>query len=94
MEAQKQAIEDANFGKAVDTVLNAKIQGVHATLAQLGQVDKEYSTALEVAMGGRMKFVVVDDDEVAKVAIEILKSAGAGRATFLPRIKSKERPKA
>ncbi len=93
MEAQKQAIEDANFGKAVDTVLNAKIQGVHATLAQLGQVDKEYSTALEVAMGGRMKFVVVDDDEVAKVAIEILKSAGAGRATFLPLNKIQRAPK-
>ena len=93
MEAQKQAFEDINFGKAVDTVLNAKISGVHATLAQLGQVDKEYSTALEVAMGGRMKFIVVDDDDVAKVAIEILKSANAGRATFLPLNKISKAPK-
>lgn len=93
MEAQKQAFEDVNFGKAIDTVLNAKINGVHATLAQLGQVDKEYSTALEVAMGGRMKFVVVDDDETAKIAIEILKSANAGRATFLPLNKIGRAPK-
>ena len=92
MEAQKQAFEDVNFGKAIDTVLNAKINGVHATLAQLGQVDKEYSVALEVAMGARMKNVVVDDDEVAKVAIEILKSANAGRATFLPMNKIKKAP--
>lgn len=93
MEAQKQAFEDVNFGKAIDTVLNAKIGGVHATLAQLGQVEKEYSVALEVAMGARMKNVVVDDDETAKVAIEILKSANAGRATFLPLNKIKTAPK-
>ncbi len=92
MEAQKQAFEDVNFGKAIDTVLNAKINGVHATLAHLGQVDKEYSIALEVAMGTRMKNVVVDDDEVAKIAIEILKSANAGRATFLPMNKIKKAP--
>ena len=93
MEAQKQAYNDINFGRAVDTVLNAKISGVHATLAQLGQVDKEYSTALEVAMGGRMANVVVDDDEVARVAIEILKSANAGRATFLPMNKINKAPR-
>lgn len=94
MEAQKQALEDVNFGRAVDTVLNAKISGVHATLAQLGQVDKEYSVALEVAMGGRMANIVVDDDETAKIAIEVLKSANAGRATFLPMNKINRAPKA
>ncbi len=93
MEAQKQAFEDVNFGRAVDTVLNAKISGVHATLAQLGQVDKEYSTALEVAMGGRMANIVVDDDEVARIAIEVLKSANAGRATFLPLNKINKAPR-
>jgi chromosome segregation protein len=93
MEAQKQAFDEMNFGRAVDTVLNAKINGVHATLAQLGQVDKEYSLALEIAMGGRMANIVVDDDEVAKIAIEILKSAGAGRATFLPMNKINKAPR-
>lgn len=93
MEAQKQAFDEVNFGRAVDTVLNAKINGVHATLAQLGQVDKDYSTALEVAMGGRMANIVVDDDEVARVAIEVLKSANAGRATFLPMNKINKAPK-
>lgn len=93
MEAQKQAFDEVNFGRSVDTVLNAKLSGVHATLAQLGQVDKEYSTALEVAMGGRMANIVVDDDEVAKVAIEVLKSANAGRATFLPMNKINRAPK-
>ena len=84
MQATKQAAEDANFGRAIDTVMSAKLSGVHAPLVKLGKVDKEYSTALEIAIGGRMAHVVVDDPHVASVAIELLKSANAGRATFIP----------
>ena len=84
MEARKQAADDANFGRAIDTIMGAKLKGVHAPLVQLGSVDKEYSTAMEVAFGGRMAHVVVDDEHVASVAIELLKSSGAGRATFIP----------
>ncbi len=84
LEAQKNAYDEINFGKAIETVLNARLDGVHAPLLQLGKVDKEYATALEVAMGARMKNIVVDDDDVARVAIDILKSSNAGVATFLP----------
>lgn len=84
MEAKKQAAEDANFGRAIDTVMGAKLKGVHAPLVQLGKVDKEYATAAEVAFGGRMAHVVVDDEHVASVAIEMLRSSNAGRATFIP----------
>ena len=93
LEATKKVAEDFGLGKAVDTVMNAGLSGIHAPLAQLGQVDKEYSTALEIAMGGRMRSIVVDNDEVASVAIEILKSARAGRATFLPLNKIQHRPR-
>ena len=89
MEAKKQAAEDANFGRAIDTIMNAKLRGVHAPLAQLGTVDKEYAVAMEVAFGGRMAHVVVD---VASVAIELLKSSNAGRATFIPLNKIKKAP--
>ncbi|MBO6087877.1 chromosome segregation protein SMC [bacterium] len=92
MEAKKQAVEDANFGRAVDTIMNAKLRGVHAPLAQLGTVDKEYAVAMEVAFGGRMAHVVVDDEHVASVAIEMLKSSNAGRATFIPLNKIKKAP--
>lgn len=92
MEAQKQAAEDANFGRAIDTVISAKLKGVHAPLVKLGKVDKEYSTALEIAIGGRMTHVVVDDEHVGSVAIELLKSSGAGRATFIPLNKLKQAP--
>ncbi len=92
LEAQKRAVEDANYGGAIDTVMNAGLEGVHAPLAKLGQVEKEYSTALEIAMGGRMRYIVVDDDETASVAIQILKSSNAGRASFLPLNKIKRAP--
>ena len=92
LEANKRAAEDAGFGRAIDTVLKADIEGVHDILAKLGNVDDEYSTALEIAMGGRMRNIVVEDDEVAGIAIEILKSSRAGRATFLPLNKMKPRP--
>ena len=92
MEAKKQAAEDANFGRAIDTVINAKLRGVHAPLAKLGTVDKEYSIAMEVAFGGRMAHIVVDDEHVASVAIELLKSSNVGRATFIPLNKIKKAP--
>lgn len=92
MEAQKNAAEEANFGRAIDTVMNAKLKGVHAPLVKLGSVDKKYSTALEIAMGGRMAHVVVDDEHVGSVAIELLKSSNAGRATFIPLNKIQKAP--
>ena len=84
LEAVKQANEDANLGRAVDTVIAANISGVHAPLMKLGQVDEEYSTAMEIAVGGRMAHIVVDDEHVASTCIELLKSSNAGRATFVP----------
>uniref|UniRef100_UPI0040256A9D AAA family ATPase n=1 Tax=Candidatus Scatousia sp. TaxID=3085663 RepID=UPI0040256A9D len=91
MEATKQMAQ-ASMGNAIDTVMNAKLRGVHAPLVKLGTVDKEYSTAMEVAFGGRMAHIVVDDEHVASVAIELLKSSGGGRTTFIPLNKVQKAP--
>ncbi len=91
MEATKQMAQ-ASMGNAIDTVMNAKLRGVHAPLVKLGKVDKEYSTAMEVAFGGRMAHIVVDDEHVASVAIELLKSSGGGRTTFIPLNKVQKAP--
>ncbi len=92
IEAQKSAYDENNLGRAIDSIIRAKIRGVHAPLLQLGSVDKEYSTALEVAMGARMKNIVVDDEDVARVCVEYLKTARAGVATFLPLTRMKKTP--
>lgn len=93
LEAAKQANEESNLGRAVDTIVEANIRGVHAPLMKLGKVDEEYSTALEIAVGGRMKHIVVDDEHTAATCIEFLKSAGGGRATFVPLNKIVKCPK-
>ncbi|MBQ3642949.1 AAA family ATPase [bacterium] len=92
LQAQKNAYDEINLGGAIDAILKAKIKGVHAPLLQLGSVDKKYSIALEVAMGGRMKNIVVDDEDVARVGIDYLKSSRAGTATFLPLNKMRKAP--
>jgi len=92
MEAKKAANEEANFDRAVKTVTDANLRGVHAPLYKLGTVDKEYAVAMEVAFGGRMAHIVVDDEHVASVAIELLKSSASGRATFIPLNKIKKAP--
>lgn len=84
LEANQKANEEMNFGRSIDTILNSGIPGIHKTLVQLGKVDREYTTALEIAMGGRMKSIVVDNEHVASEAINYLKQRNAGRATFLP----------
>lgn len=92
LEANKTASEMSSGNRAIQTIENANLEGVHAPLYKLGNVDKEYSTALEVAVGGRMSNIVVDDPDVASTVFEIVRSAGAGRVTCLPLSKLQEAP--
>ncbi len=84
LEAKAGENGDSSYGRAVTTILNSGMDGVHGTVAQLGSVDPQVATACETAAGGRMANVVVDDDGVGQRCIEHLKSRNAGRATFLP----------
>jgi len=72
------------FGKAVEAVVNANLRGVRGVVAELGKVDRQYATALEVAAGSRMRNIIVDSDADAARAIALLKSQNIGRVTFLP----------
>jgi chromosome segregation protein len=84
LEARQRAYEEVNFTRAVDTILRSGLQGVHGTVAQLGDVNQEYAVAMEIALGGRIQNIVVDDDQVASDGIRLLQESRAGRATFLP----------
>ncbi len=61
-----------------------KFPGVFGTIAELGQVQKKYSLALERAAGSRMQNVVVEDDKTAAECIAYLKSNKLGTASFIP----------
>lgn len=84
LEARSQAQQEAQGTYATKAILGAKLPGVHGLVAQLGQVEKNYQQALEIAAGGRLGFVVVEDDLTASTGINLLKNQRAGRATFLP----------
>lgn len=60
------------------------LKGVHGTISQLISVDNEYSTAIEVALGAAMQYIVTDTDGDAKRALLFLKQNNLGRATFYP----------
>ncbi len=82
--AEQSEITYNRFSRAIDTIMNAHLQGVHAPLVELGTVDRKYTTAMEVACGNKMTHIVVDNEEAATAAIELLLSTRAGRATFIP----------
>jgi chromosome segregation protein len=89
IEVRVRGAEDhSNYSKAVEMVMNEKkhhgLPGIYGTIAELGSVDHKYSTALEIAAGGKMQSVVVENDEDAARAIDYLKQRQGGRATFLP----------
>ena len=91
LEARADSNGDSSWPRAVTTVLNSDIDGVHGAVGDLGSVDGEYATACETAAGGRLANVVVADDEVGSTCISHLKSRNAGRATFLPITKMDDR---
>ena len=83
-ESLQQALQETQGTQATRLILQGDIPGVLGLVAQLGQVDAPYQLALEVAAGGRLGYVVVEDDGVAAAGIALLKHQRAGRATFLP----------
>jgi len=80
LEAQQQV--SGAGGKALEAILG--MDGVYGTVAQLGRAPPEYATALDIAAGGRLNYVVVETDKVASDAIAYLKENRLGRMTFLP----------
>jgi chromosome segregation protein len=73
---------------AIDAVMkyvkDENIPGVFGTLGSLGKTSTEYATALEVAGGGRLEFIVVDNEDTATKCIGHLKKKRLGRASFIP----------
>jgi len=84
LEAQAQALQESQGTYATKMLLQTGLPGICGLVAQLGRVDPQYQLALEIAAGGRLGHLVVEDDGVAAAGIRLLKEKRAGRATFLP----------
>jgi len=76
------------YNRAVEAMMECRdrgtIRGIHGPIAELGEVDSEYETAMMVAAGSRMQSVVVEDDQVAHQCVDYIKKNKLGRVTFLP----------
>lgn len=84
LEAQVQALQESQGTQSTKVLLESGLKGICGLVAQLGKVDPRYQTALEIAAGGRLGYLVVESDTVAARGIDLLKQRRAGRATFLP----------
>jgi chromosome segregation protein len=84
IDSRRETLQESRGTGALRLLLEAGLDGIHGAVAQLGEVEEQHRLALEVAAGGRLAQVVVEDDRIAARAIELLKQRRAGRLTFLP----------
>jgi len=63
---------------------NPLLSGICGAVGELAEAPDEYALAIEIALGASVQDIVTLTEEDASGAIELLKSSGEGRATFLP----------
>ncbi len=83
-ESRKEIIHESRGTSALTLLLESGLDGIHGTVASLGEVQDRYRIALEVAAGSRLAQIVVENDRIAAMSIDLLKRKRAGRLTFLP----------
>lgn len=88
-QSRKNILEDLEKGyegyaKSVKSILGARMHGVEGVISKLLEVEDEYITAIEIALGNMLQNIVVSDEDAAKKCIAYLKTNKIGRATFLP----------
>lgn len=76
------------FSYSVKTVMqnskDGRLKGIHGPVSRVIEVPKEYTVAIEIALGAAMQNIVTTTEQDAKNAIAFLKQQDKGRATFLP----------
>lgn len=78
--------ENEGYSKSVKSILDyAKTNSkVHGTIANLISTEEKYEYAIEIALGGFIQNIVVEDEIIAKNLITYLNNNSLGRVTFLP----------
>lgn len=76
----------AGYFQGVREVMNRsnQLNGIVGTVAELVEVPKEYQLAVDTALGTSSQFIIVENEESGRQAIDFLKQHHKGRATFLP----------
>ncbi|MCL1883939.1 MAG: chromosome segregation protein SMC [Defluviitaleaceae bacterium] len=84
-------LEDRREGyyRSVKAVLSRRktdprFSGICGAVGELIGVEREFETAIEIALGGAAQNIITKTEDDAKYAIDFLKQSKEGRATFLP----------
>ena len=75
---------DGRIRMLSDMEKGGALRGIHGPVANLLRSDEECALAIETALGASSQNIVIDSQNDGRLAIEMLKRADAGRATFLP----------
>lgn len=86
VDATIQEMESLSYlPNAVRKVLNEKkLTGIYDTIGNVVSCDTEFSKALDIAISSSRHFIITEDEESSKKAIQYLKEEKLGRATFFP----------
>ena len=76
----------SGYSFGVRSIMKAKnsLNGIIGVLGDLLETDSQYETALSIALGSAVQFIVTKTNQDARNAIHFLKNNKSGRATFLP----------
>ena len=78
-------LSNAKLPYSVQSILsNPRLNGIHGTISSLIEIDDEYLTVLDTALGSSANFLVVGNEDVVKESINYLKENKLGKATFFP----------
>lgn len=84
IDERRKAFVEQSGGRAMEAIRREGLEGVHGAVHELFKFQGDHALAIEAAAGGRLSWVVVEDEFVGKRAIELLKRQNAGRLTFSP----------
>jgi chromosome segregation protein len=86
IEILRESIENnSNLSQGARNVLNSpKLTNIHGVIGKLIEMDEKHATAIDISLGAAKEFIVVDNENNAKDAINYLKNNNLGRATFFP----------
>ncbi|MBQ6840758.1 MAG: AAA family ATPase [Bacilli bacterium] len=71
--------------RSVSSIINnPRLEGIHNTIGNVIDINEAHTVAINTALGANSNFIIVDNMNCAKEAINYLKENRLGRATFFP----------
>ena len=77
------AAEKDSYWRGANFILDSKMEGVLSTLRHLLSYPKEYKTLIEDSLGVFLDSIVVNNEQTALKAIEMVNGIGGARARFI-----------